>query len=48
MDCFGLDKSQIRLYTAISRHTVLVIAVLAVCAVTAAVLRRRNGPTAAG
>jgi hypothetical protein len=23
-DCFGLDQSQVRLYTAIARHTVLV------------------------
>jgi hypothetical protein len=35
-DCFGLDESQVRLYTAIPRHTVLVMAALAVCAVTAA------------
>jgi hypothetical protein len=35
-DCFGLDQSQVRLYTAIARHTVLVMAALAVCAVTAA------------
>src|SRR5262249_548266 len=37
-DCFGLDQSQVRLYTAIARHTVLVMAALAVCAVTAALL----------
>jgi SRSO17 transposase len=42
-DCFGLDQSQVRLYTAISRHTVLVMAALAICAVTAALLRRRTG-----
>jgi SRSO17 transposase len=42
-DCFGLDQSQVRLYTAIARHTVLVMAALAVCAVTAALLRRRTG-----
>jgi SRSO17 transposase len=40
--CFGLDESQVRLYTAIARHTVLVMAALAVCAVTAALLRRRT------
>ncbi len=39
MDCFGLDQSQVRLYTAIARHTVLVMAALAICAVTAALLR---------
>jgi hypothetical protein len=39
-DCFGLDQSQVRLYTAIARHTVLVMAALAICAVTAALLRR--------
>jgi len=36
--CFGLDQSQVRLYTAIARHTVLVMAALAICAVTAALL----------
>src|SRR3989440_6095842 len=41
-DCFGLDQSQVRLYTAIARHTVLVMAALAVCAVTAALLRDRT------
>ncbi len=41
-DCFGLDQSQVRLYTAIARHTVLVIAALAACAVTAALLRERT------
>ncbi|HEX5288265.1 MAG TPA: IS701 family transposase [Streptosporangiaceae bacterium] len=40
--CFGLDESQARLFTAIIRHTVLVMAALAVCAVTAALLRRRT------
>jgi SRSO17 transposase len=45
-DCFGLDQSQARLYTAIARHTVLVMAALAVCAVTAALLRRRTGTQA--
>jgi SRSO17 transposase len=41
-DCFGLDQSQVRLYTAIARHTVLVMAALAICAITAAALRRRT------
>jgi SRSO17 transposase len=41
-DCFGLDQSQVRLYTAIARHTVLVCAALAICAVTAALLRDRT------
>ena len=41
-DTFGLDESQVRLYTAIARHTVLVMAALAICAVTAALLRRRT------
>jgi SRSO17 transposase len=40
--CFGLDEAQVRLYTAIARHTVLVMAALAICAVTAALLRRRT------
>ena len=40
--CFGLDQCQARLYTAILRHTVLVMAALAVCAVTAAQLRKRT------
>ena len=41
-DCFGLDQCQARLYTAILRHLVLVMAALAVCAVTAAQLRERT------
>ena len=41
-DCFGLDQCQARLYTAILRHVVLVMAALAVCAVTAALLRDRT------
>jgi len=45
--CFGLDESQVRLYTAIARHTVLVMAALAICAVTAALLRRRSDTRAA-
>lgn len=40
--CFGLDQAQVRLYTAIARHTVLVMAALAICAVNAALLRRRT------
>jgi SRSO17 transposase len=45
--CFGLDQSQVRLYTAIARHTILVMAALAICAVTAALLRRRTSTQAA-
>ncbi|HEV2260150.1 MAG TPA: IS701 family transposase [Streptosporangiaceae bacterium] len=45
-DCFGLDQSQVRLYTAIARHTVLVMAALAICAVTAALLRHRTSTAA--
>lgn len=41
-DQFGLDQSQVRLCHAIARHTVLVRAALAVCAVTAALLRDRT------
>jgi SRSO17 transposase len=41
-DCFGLDQCQARLYTAIQRHIVLVMAALAICAVTAAQLRDRT------
>lgn len=40
--CFGLDQCQARLYTAILRHIVLVMAALAICAVTAAMLRERT------
>jgi hypothetical protein len=52
-DCLGLDQCQARLYTAIQRHIVLVMAALAICAVTAALLRDRAGtqappPTAPG
>jgi SRSO17 transposase len=46
-DCFGLDQSQVRLYWAIARHTVLVMAALAICAVTAALLRDRTDSQAA-
>jgi hypothetical protein len=41
-DCFGLDQYQARLYTAIAQHVVLVMAALAVCAITAALLRDRT------
>jgi SRSO17 transposase len=41
-DLFGLDQSQVRLYEAILRHTVLVMAALAICAVSAAAARRRT------
>jgi len=45
-DQFGLDQCQARLYTAILRHIVLVMAALAICAVTAALLRHRTGTEA--
>ena len=45
--CFGLDQCQARLYTAILRHIVLVMAALAICAVTAAQLRDRTDAQAA-
>ena len=45
-DCFGLDQCQARLYTAIQRHIVLVMAAFAICAVTAALLRDRTGTEA--
>ena len=41
-DQFGFDQSQARLYTPIMRHIVLVMAALAVCAVTAADARTRS------
>jgi SRSO17 transposase len=41
-DCFGLDQCQARLYTAIARHAVLVMAALAVCAITAAQVKDRT------
>lgn len=40
--CFGLDQSQVRLYHAIARHAVLVMAALTISAVTAALLRDRT------
>jgi SRSO17 transposase len=45
--CFGLDQCQARLYTAVLRHAVLVMAALAICAVTAALLRDRTDAQAA-
>jgi SRSO17 transposase len=45
-DCFGLDQAQVRLYTAIARHTVLVMAALAICAITAALLKDRTSTQA--
>jgi SRSO17 transposase len=41
-DCFGLNQCQARLYTAIARHVVLVMAALAICAVMAALLKDRT------
>jgi SRSO17 transposase len=43
---FGLAQCQARLYTAILRHTVLVMAALAICAVTAAQLKDRTSAQA--
>jgi SRSO17 transposase len=40
-DHFGLDHSQARTHTALLRHTVLAMAALAVCAVTAAQVKTR-------
>ena len=40
--CFGLDQRQTRLHTAILRHAVLVMAALAICAVTAAQVKDRT------
>lgn len=45
--CFGLDESQARLCTAVARHVVLVMAALAICAVTATHLRSRTGTVGA-
>ncbi|MFG1711180.1 transposase [Nonomuraea sp. M3C6] len=39
---FGLDEAQVRLYEALLRHLVLVMAALAVCAISAAAARRRT------
>jgi hypothetical protein len=41
-DCFGLDESQVRIYTAIARHLVLVMAARAICAITAAPAQRAH------
>jgi SRSO17 transposase len=46
-DRLGLDHCQARLYTAILRHLVLVMAALAICAVTAAQLKDRTSTQAA-
>lgn len=44
-DHFGLDHSQVRLYTALIRHIVLTMAALAVCAITASQARTRAPAT---
>jgi len=41
-DHFGLDHSQVRLYTSLMRHLVLAIAALAICSVTAAATRQQT------
>jgi SRSO17 transposase len=41
-DYFGLDQSQVRLHIALTRHTVLVMAALAVCVIAAAQARART------
>jgi SRSO17 transposase len=40
--CFGLDQCQARLYIAILRHAVLVMAALAICSITAAQVKDRT------
>ena len=45
-DCFGLDQCQARLHTAITRHTVLVMTALAICAIAAARLKTRTNTQA--
>jgi SRSO17 transposase len=45
-DGLGLDQSQVRLYHAILRHTILVMAALAVCAITAALLKDQTSTQA--
>jgi SRSO17 transposase len=45
-DQFGLDHSQVRLYTALLRHLALVMIALAACAVTAAAMRTLTNTTA--
>jgi SRSO17 transposase len=51
-DQFGYDHAQVRLYTPVMRHLTLVMAALAICAVTAADLRATSpappAPTRAG
>lgn len=46
-DYFGLDQSQVRLYTSIKRHLILVSATLAIFAVTAAKLKQETDTQAA-
>jgi SRSO17 transposase len=41
-DCFALEQCQARLYTAIARHALLVMAALAICAITAALVKDRT------
>jgi SRSO17 transposase len=41
-DYFGLDQSQVRVYRAIKRYTIIVIVVLGIFAVTAAEMRRKT------
>jgi SRSO17 transposase len=43
-DHFGFDQAQVRRYRSIHRHLVLVMAALAICAVTAAQVRVRTDP----
>ena len=43
---FGLADSQVRCYTALTRHLALTMAALAVCAVTAALARERTSTLA--
>ena len=43
-DQFGYDHAQVRLHTPIMRHLTLVMAALAICAVTAAELRATSPP----
>ncbi len=45
-DGLGLDQSQVRLYHAILRHTILVMAALAICAITAAMLKDQTSTQA--
>ena len=43
-DHFGLDHSQVRLYTALMRHLVLAMTALAICAVTAPMTNHPRTP----